>query len=123
MKELAVIMAGGSGTRLWPASRVARPQQLPRINHGKSRLRLANERLANRFVPAEIHVIALAQHLPAIAEELSELSWDNLIGEPTGRDTANAIALAASILNKRHGNVAMGVFTADHVIRPTPTFI
>lgn len=116
-------MAGGSGTRLWPASRIARPKQLLRIIGGKSLLRLAYERLAARFVPSEIHVIALAQHLPAIAEVLPELSWDNLIGEPTGRDTANAIGLAASILNKRHGNVTMGVFTADHVIRPTSSFV
>jgi mannose-1-phosphate guanylyltransferase len=123
MKEVAVIMAGGSGTRLWPASRIARPKQLLRIIDGKSLLRLAYERLATRFSPADIHVIALAQHLPAIAEELPELSWNNLIGEPTGRDTANAIALAAAILDKRHGNTTMGVFTADHVIRPTQKFI
>jgi mannose-1-phosphate guanylyltransferase len=122
MKEVAVIMAGGSGTRLWPASRVARPKQLLRIIDGKSLLRLAYDRLAASFSPTDIHVIALAQHLPAIAEELPELTWDNLIGEPTGRDTANAIALAAAILRHRHGNLVMGIFTADHVIRPTQKF-
>lgn len=122
MSQAAVIMAGGSGTRLWPLSRRGRPKQLLRIIQGRSLLRLAFERLRAFLPPESIHVIALAEHLKAIAKELPELPADNLIGEPAGRDTANAIALAAAILHHREPDTTMGVFTADHLIRPTDRF-
>ena len=118
----AVIMAGGSGTRLWPLSRRNRPKQLLRILSGRSLLRDAFDRLA-AILPADaIYVIALAEHLPAISQELPDLPAQNLIGEPVGRDTAAAIALSASILHKKDPQTIMGVFTADHVIRPADRF-
>ncbi len=123
MNRCAVIMAGGSGTRLWPLSRRSRPKQLLRIVEGRSLIYKAFERLNAAFSPKEIHVIALAEHLPAIARELPALPPENLIGEPTGRDTANAIALAAAILHEKDPETIMGVFTADHVIRPTDKFV
>jgi mannose-1-phosphate guanylyltransferase len=123
MNRCAVIMAGGSGTRLWPLSRRNRPKQLLRIVEGCSLIYKAFERLNAAFSPEEIYVIALAEHLPAIAEELPALPPENLIGEPTGRDTANAIALAAAILHEKDPETIMGVFTADHVIRPTDKFV
>lgn len=118
----AVIMAGGAGTRLWPLSRASRPKQLVRLFGGKSLLRHSFERLTS-VVPAEqIHVITAEAHLPMIAEELPELAADNLIGEPIGRDTANAVGLAAAILHRRDPDGVMGVFTADHLISPVAAF-
>lgn len=122
MHRHAVIMAGGSGTRLWPLSRRRRPKQLLRIIEGRSLLRMAYERLAVLLPPERIHVITLAEHLPAVAAELPELPAVNLIGEPVGRDTANAVALSAGILHARDPATIMGVFTADHVIRPVEQF-
>lgn len=117
-----VIMAGGAGTRLWPLSRQARPKHFLRLIDGKSLLRLAYERLAS-FLPAEhIHVITSAAHLDLVAAEIPELPCENLIGEPTVRDTANAVALSALILHQRDPEGLMGVFTADHVIRPVERF-
>lgn len=123
MREVAVIMAGGSGTRLWPLSRRARPKQLLRIVEGRSLLSRAFERLRATFAPKDIYVIALAEHVPAIAEELPELPASNLIGEPVGRDTTGAIALAAAILHRDDPETVMGVFTADHLIRPVDRFV
>jgi len=123
MNSCAVIMAGGSGTRLWPLSRRSRPKQLLRIVEGRSLIYKTYERLNAVFSPSDIYVIALAEHLPAIADELPALPLENLIGEPTGRDTANAIALAAAILHKKNPDTIMSVFTADHLIRPTDTFV
>lgn len=123
MRRCAVIMAGGSGTRLWPLSRQDRPKQLLNIIEGRSLIRHAYERLCD-LVPAEdIHVIALAEHLAAIARELPELPPENLLGEPMARDTAAAIALAAAVLDQRDSGTIMGVFTADHLIRPAGRFV
>jgi mannose-1-phosphate guanylyltransferase len=123
VRKCAVILAGGSGTRLWPLSRRNRPKQLLRIVGGRSLLHEAYQRLDLMFPPSDIYVVALAEHLPAISLELPKLPSENFIGEPTGRDTANAIALAASILHERSPETLMGVFTADHVIRPADKFI
>lgn len=122
MSRYAVILAGGSGIRLWPLSRRRRPKQLLRIVEGRSLLRAAYDRLSLVLPPEAIHVVALAEHLPSIARELPDLPPQNLIGEPVGRDTANAIALAASLLHVRDPRAVMGVFTADQVIRPSDRF-
>ncbi len=122
MSRYAVIMAGGSGTRLWPLSRRRRPKQLLRIVEGRSLLRAAYDRLTLVLPPESIYVVALEEHLPEMARELPDLPRPNLIGEPTGRDTANAIALAAALLHARDPRAVMGVFTADQVIRPSDRF-
>ncbi|OWY72602.1 hypothetical protein B7486_06695 [cyanobacterium TDX16] len=123
MERKAVIMAGGSGTRLWPLSRRDRPKQLLRIIDGRSLIYRAVERLTGLLDPRDIYVITLKDHLPAIAEELPMLPPENLIGEPLGRDTAAAIALSAAMLHARQPETIMGVFTADHVIRPADRFV
>ncbi|MFO0973693.1 MAG: mannose-1-phosphate guanylyltransferase [Phycisphaerae bacterium] len=122
MERVAVIMAGGSGTRLWPLSRRDRPKQLVRLIEGKSLLRLSFERLAGLVPASGVMVIAAEAHLDAIAAEVPELPRENLVGEPCGRDTANAVALSAAIVAARWPDAVMGVFTADHVIRPVERF-
>lgn len=119
----AVIMAGGSGTRLWPLSRRSRPKQLLKIHDGRSLLRHAFDRCAAFLPPTDIFVVALAEHCSAITTELPELPPENFIGEPCGRDTAAAIALSAAILRERRGECTMGVFTADHYITPVEKFV
>jgi mannose-1-phosphate guanylyltransferase len=118
----AVIMAGGSGTRLWPLSRRMRPKQLMRLFDGKSLLRIAVERLEGIFEPEHIWVITSGLYLDLVAKELPHLPRENLIGEPVGRDTANAIGLAAALIARRDGDATMAVFTADHIIRPRDKF-
>ena len=118
----AVIMAGGAGLRLWPLSREARPKQLLKLAHGKSLLRLAYERVSLLLEPETIYVITGSRHLEAVARERPEVPEANLFGEPVGRDTANAVGLAAAILRRRDPEATMGVFTADHVITPPDRF-
>lgn len=118
----AVIMAGGAGVRLWPLSRQSRPKQLLRILGGTSLLRQSFERVAALLPPERIYVITHQTHLPLVATELPELPPENLIGEPVGRDTANAVGLAAAVLETVDPEGIMGVFTADHVIAPVSLF-
>ncbi len=122
MRNVAVIMAGGSGTRLWPLSRQRRPKQFLRLFGGRSLIQLSYDRLRSLFAPGDIYVITLAEQLPIVAEELPDIPAENLIGEPAARDTANAVALSAAILHERNPDTVMGIFTADHVIRPVEQF-
>ena len=118
----AVIMAGGAGVRLWPLSRKDRPKQLLRLFSGKSLLRESYERVSAMLPPERINVITGQTHLPGVAAELPELPADNLMGEPRGRDTANAVALAAAVLGRRDPEAVIGTFTADHIITPLERF-
>lgn len=115
----AVIMAGGAGKRLWPFSRIRRPKQLLPLLNGKSLLEIAVERLTGLFDNDRIYVITNAEYADQIARALGQLPRQHIIGEPQGRDTANAIALGTALLSALDEQATMAVFTADHVIRPT----
>jgi mannose-1-phosphate guanylyltransferase len=119
----AVIMAGGSGKRLWPASRQDKPKQLIRLVDGKALLEVAVGRLEGMFDPAHILIVTNQAYSAQVSAMLPTLPPENIIGEPQGRDTANAIALAAEIIAARNPRAAMAVFTADHIIRPEEEFL
>lgn len=118
----AVIMAGGSGTRLWPLSRPARPKQLLRLFEGRSLLRCSFDRLVGLLPPEQVYVIANGDYAAVVRAELPELPAANFMAEPCARDTANAVGLAAHLLAARDPGGTMGIFTADHIIEPADTF-
>lgn len=120
--DYAVIMAGGSGTRLWPLSREHLPKQLLRVVRGKSLLRLSYERLLGLIPPERIFVCTLEAHRQAVLAELPELLPGNLLGEPMGRDTSNAVGLSAAVLAGRDPDAVIAITTADHVIEPVERF-
>ena len=99
--QYGVIMAGGSGTRLWPLSRGDRPKQLLPVVRGKSLLQLSYERLRGLLPPERIFVCTGEPTAHAVLENLPELPKENLLGEPEGRDTANAVGFPAAVLLKR----------------------
>lgn len=120
--RVGVIIAGGSGTRFWPLSTPHRPKQFLRLFGERTMLQHTFDRL-RRLVPAE-HVLVLTgeRFVPLVHEQLPELPRANVIGEPAGRDTAAAVAVAAAICRARFGNPAMVVLPADHVIEPVEAF-
>lgn len=119
----AVIMAGGSGTRFWPLSRTRRPKQLLRITGDRSMIRGTFERLQPLVPPERILVVTRAEQEQGIRQELPELPEANLLVEPTGRNTAPCIGLAAAVLQARGASdETMVVLPADHAIGQEETF-
>ncbi|NOZ07432.1 MAG: NTP transferase domain-containing protein [FCB group bacterium] len=116
-----VILAGGTGTRFWPYSRKRKPKQLLSILGEKSMIRLTYERLAAISPDDQIYVVASEQLCKLIQQELPELSAENFIIEPSGKNTAPAIALAALRIAGCDDDT-MGVYPADHLIRDEQAF-
>jgi mannose-1-phosphate guanylyltransferase len=122
MARYALILAGGSGVRLWPMSRRETPKQLIPFIGGRSLLRLAWERLAGLVPPERCYVCAGERHREAVLAALPEFSPDRFLGEPEGRDTLNAIGFSAAVIGRRDPQASIAVFTADHLIRPVDLF-
>lgn len=111
-----VILAGGSGTRLWPLSRKNFPKQFLKVGSSESLVRETMTRLKD-LVPFEnVLIVCGEDHLALMKKEFPEFSSDQFILEPCGRNTAPAIALAAQVLIRKNPDAAMVVLPADHKI-------
>jgi len=115
----ALVLAGGSGTRLWPVSTAAQPKQLTRVLHGRSLLDLAVER-ARGAVDASRVWLGVG---PTVAAALpSDFAPDRVVVEPHGRDTLPAIGLGVATIAAADPEATVAVLTADHVIEPVEEF-
>lgn len=117
----AVIMAGGTGKRLWPLSRRRRPKQILKLLNGQTLLGSCFDRLNAIFDSRNILVLTNVDYAELVQEELAELPIGNVIAEPMVRDTAGAIGLAATILAKYNPEASMAVVTADQLLEPAET--
>jgi mannose-1-phosphate guanylyltransferase len=111
----AVIMAGGSGTRLWPLSRRRTPKQLLQLVGETSLLQQTAARLSALLDPTDIYVITSAAHVRATAQQLPQLPADNVLGEPLARSTAVAAGLAMVLARRPDDEVCL-VLPADHYV-------
>jgi mannose-1-phosphate guanylyltransferase len=118
----ALIMAGGRGTRFWPASRTTRPKQLLRVLGGRTLIRETAERVAPLVGPERTLVVTVAEHADAVRAELSELARANFLVEPIGRNTAPCVGLAAVAIARRAPDAVMIALPADHWISDAPAF-
>ncbi|HLJ68227.1 MAG TPA: sugar phosphate nucleotidyltransferase [Chloroflexota bacterium] len=112
----AVVMAGGAGTRLWPAARRESPKQLQRLIFEQPLIAETVRRLEQVYDADRILVVTAERYAAAIRDILSELPAENIVSEPVGRNTAAAIALAAFRIVRDDPNSIFAVFPADHVI-------
>jgi mannose-1-phosphate guanylyltransferase len=117
-----VIMAGGSGTRLWPLSRRGTPKQLLPLVEGKSLLRVAVERVLGLVPPERILICTGAAYASQVAEDLTEIPAGNILGEPEGRDSLNAVAWPTAVIARRDAGAVIAQVTADQVIEPVAVF-
>src|SRR5690349_7952496 len=114
-RTVAVIPAGGAGTRLWPRSRNSTPKHvLPFAEKGRPLLPATYERA--RSVADEVFVLTEARQRDIVRDVLPRIDAGHLILEPSARGTTNAYGLAAMTLAERHPGAVMVALPADHVV-------
>lgn len=119
-----IILAGGSGSRLWPLSRELYPKQLLNINSDKSLLQSTFERLQN-FMPTEnIISITNVKHTANVKFQLESLVKEAVVlSEPLSKNTAPAIALATKFIQQKGNDPVILVVPSDHLIKNNKKFI
>ena len=123
----AMIMAGGAGTRLWPMSRKGEPKQLLRFIQGpggsqRSLLEIAAGRLEGLVPDKNRYICTSEGYRGVIRRDLPLFGDQQILGEPMGRDTVNAVGFAAAVLHKLDKDAIFAVLTADHIIEPDQIF-
>ena len=119
----AVIMAGGTGTRFWPASTEETPKQFLKLFGEQTMLQDTANRIEPLIPRERMMVVTNDRYVSKVKEQLPGLRNDFIIGEPVGRNTAPCVALAAGILQKIDEDATMVVLPADHHIRKPDKFL
>lgn len=120
-----VLLAGGSGTRLWPVSRELYPKQLVKFIGDESLIQSTIRRLTPVLATENIRIVCGQEHFHEIARHMEEIgiaSNEKIISEPCGRNTAPAILLAMLLILKQEEDAVLCIFPADHVIRNIDAF-
>jgi mannose-1-phosphate guanylyltransferase len=116
LRTYAVIMAGGQGTRFWPASRRRLPKQFLSILGRRTMLQETVARLSGFCRAADTIVVTGAEHAALVRRQVPKVPPANVLAEPVGRNTAPCIALAAEVILAREEDALMIVLPADHAI-------
>ncbi|MDR0871281.1 MAG: NTP transferase domain-containing protein [Planctomycetaceae bacterium] len=119
----AVILCGGSGTRLWPESRQNRAKQFLSFNEDGQTMFAAAVRRLQMLIPVEnVRVLTGQMMIPQINASVPDLKPEHILAEPAARNTAPCIGWAAAKLLKDDPDAVMVVLPSDHVIQPADKF-
>ena len=122
----AVILCGGSGTRLWPLSRTMQPKQLLALNGEQTLLQQTTARLLAHVPAANLFTVTHEDHKFQVKGQLADLASDavaNVLAEPCARNTLPAIAWAVKEIHAKDANAVIGVFASDHAIDNQAAFL
>ncbi|MCD4820073.1 MAG: mannose-1-phosphate guanylyltransferase [Candidatus Cloacimonetes bacterium] len=121
---IALIMAGGVGTRFWPLSRKSNPKQFLPIISENSMIKMTVDRLKPLINPKDIYIVTAKSQVDLVYKHLPELPKENVIIEPFGMNTAPCIGLSFKHFEKKYDkNEVMIVLPADHLIKDEKTFL
>ena len=118
----AVIMAGGTGTRFWPLSRIALPKQLLNLAGSRTMIQATVDRLGDLVPPERTWVITNRSLVAPISEQLPGVARSRIVGEPCKRDTAPAVGLSALLVARGDPEATLVVMPSDHLIQPAAAF-
>ena len=118
----AVIMAGGIGSRFWPASTPQNPKQFLKFFGDRSLLQKSYDRIVSLIPPERILILTQERFRGLVNDQLPEIPGENIIGEPLRRDTAAPVALSALWTHEKWGDTVLAVLTSDHLIGPEEDF-
>lgn len=121
----AIILAGGSGTRLWPLSRSNMPKQLLALDGEASLLQQTAQRLLPLVDAGRVTTVTHQDHRFEVMGQLHAVDpalADNVLAEPVGRNTLPAIAWAVARIAQADPEAVVGVFSSDHLIQRTRDF-
>ncbi|MFZ5968757.1 MAG: mannose-1-phosphate guanylyltransferase [Bacillota bacterium] len=121
--EYAVIMSGGVGSRFWPKSRKNMPKQFLRTVGAKTMIQTTVDRISNVIPMDRIYIVTNEQYINTLETQIPEILSENILIEPTNRDTATCIGLAAVHLLKKDPEAVMVVLPSDHLIFDTDDFV
>ena len=120
--QYALILAGGSGQRFWPLSRDARPKQLLDLFGSGSMLQAAVRRVTSFIPPERVFILTNALQREEVLRQVAEVPTENIIAEPTRRDTAPAVALGIGLIAARDPQASMIVLPSDALIGDDAAF-
>src|SRR5258707_3566413 len=116
----ASVLAGGSGTRLWPLSTQATPKEFLQLPGLRTMLQDTVNRIAPLVPLDNLYVVTSRDYVEPVGAQLLELARENIVAEPSGRGTAASIGLAAALIVARDAEAVIGSFPADHRIQEVP---
>ena len=119
----AAILAGGVGTRLWPRSRQSQPKQFSDIiGSGRTMIQATADRIAGLVDPQDIYVVTGLPYAALAADQLPDVPTEQILAEPSGRNTAPAIGLACVHIHRRDPKAIVAFLHSDHVMLDPAAF-